>query len=423
MANNQNVNKVVYDGTTLIDLTGDDVTAGDVLSGKKFHLPSGAEATGTMPNMGAISGILKGDGQGGVTAATAGTDYGTYSKPSTGIPKTDLASGVQTSLGLADNAKPKQTAVSDPSADGTGVTFIATISQNENGVIIPTKQTVRDVTTSVNGLMIASDKVKLDYIGVGSNAGFHNSIYRGKNLGSSVTAAQYAAISSGKFDDLFIGDYWTINNVNWRIAAFDYWLRTGDKNWNDGSGNYTVSYESTHHIVIVPDTNLYNAQMHNTESGAYTEGAANNPTTGAYIGSDMYTTNLARAKTIVNDAFGAAHVLNHREHLQNAATNGYSTGGSWYDSTVDLMNEQMVYGCRVFGNVLNGTNWPNIYTNSTSQLPLFALEPSWIFNRTNFWLRDVASSAVFANVTSYGYAAADYSSAPFGVRPAFGIKA
>lgn len=48
MASNQNVNKVIYAGTTLIDLTGDDVTAGDVLSGKKFHLPSGAEATGTL---------------------------------------------------------------------------------------------------------------------------------------------------------------------------------------------------------------------------------------------------------------------------------------------------------------------------------------------------------------------------------------
>ena len=48
MASNQNVNKVVYAGTTLIDLTGDDVTAASVLSGKKFHLPSGAAATGTM---------------------------------------------------------------------------------------------------------------------------------------------------------------------------------------------------------------------------------------------------------------------------------------------------------------------------------------------------------------------------------------
>lgn len=48
MASNQNVNKVVYAGTTLIDLTGDDVTAASVLSGKKFHLPSGAASTGTI---------------------------------------------------------------------------------------------------------------------------------------------------------------------------------------------------------------------------------------------------------------------------------------------------------------------------------------------------------------------------------------
>ena len=47
MANNQYINKVVYGGTTLIDLTGDDVTASDVLSGKKFHLPSGADGTGS----------------------------------------------------------------------------------------------------------------------------------------------------------------------------------------------------------------------------------------------------------------------------------------------------------------------------------------------------------------------------------------
>lgn len=43
---NQYVNKVIYGGDTLIDLTGDDVTASDVLSGKKFHLPSGAQGVG-----------------------------------------------------------------------------------------------------------------------------------------------------------------------------------------------------------------------------------------------------------------------------------------------------------------------------------------------------------------------------------------
>jgi hypothetical protein len=44
---NQYVNKVIYGGNTLIDLTGDTVTAADVLSGVKFHLPSGANGTGT----------------------------------------------------------------------------------------------------------------------------------------------------------------------------------------------------------------------------------------------------------------------------------------------------------------------------------------------------------------------------------------
>lgn len=49
MANNQYINKVVYGGNTLIDLTGDDVAASDVLAGKLFHLPSGAQGTGTCP--------------------------------------------------------------------------------------------------------------------------------------------------------------------------------------------------------------------------------------------------------------------------------------------------------------------------------------------------------------------------------------
>lgn len=40
-------NKVIYGGDVLIDLTQDDVTAADVTQGKKFHLPSGATATGT----------------------------------------------------------------------------------------------------------------------------------------------------------------------------------------------------------------------------------------------------------------------------------------------------------------------------------------------------------------------------------------
>lgn len=47
MANNAYINKVIYGGNTLIDLTSDDVTAADVQSGKTFHLRDGSTTTGT----------------------------------------------------------------------------------------------------------------------------------------------------------------------------------------------------------------------------------------------------------------------------------------------------------------------------------------------------------------------------------------
>lgn len=42
------INKVVYDGTTLLDLTADTVTVGDVVSGVTFHLRDGTLGTGTI---------------------------------------------------------------------------------------------------------------------------------------------------------------------------------------------------------------------------------------------------------------------------------------------------------------------------------------------------------------------------------------
>lgn len=241
-----------------------------------------------------------------------------------------------------------------------------------------------------------------------NNAGAHNAIYRGKSLGSTVTTAQYAAIKAGTFDDLYIGDYWTIGGVNYRIAAFDYYLNSGDTNC------------TTHHVVIVPDTCLYNAQMHNTSSGSWESGAANT-TAGGYVGSDMYKSNLEQAKTTIKSAF-SGHVLKHRIYLTNAAANGRASGGAWCDSEVDLMCEQMVYGSGIFSPVSDGSNVPANYRVEKSQLPLFQHEPSRICNRATWWLRDVITASYFAFVGGNGVADYYGASGSFGVRPAFCIS-
>lgn len=231
-----------------------------------------------------------------------------------------------------------------------------------------------------------------------NNAGAHNAIYRGKSLGSSVTIAQYSAISAGTFDDMYIGDYWTIGGVNYRIAAFDYYLNCGDTSC------------TKHHVVLVPDTCLYNHVMNDT-----------NITTGAYVGSKMYTEGLEQAKTTIKAAF-SGHVLSKRIYLSNATANGKASAGAWCDSEVDLMCEHMVYGNGVFSPVSDGTTVPNNYRVGKSQLPLFQHEPSRICNRANWWLRDVISASYFARVADDGLAACGGAGVSYGVRPAFCIS-
>lgn len=226
-------------------------------------------------------------------------------------------------------------------------------------------------------------------------AAAHNCIYRGKNLGTSVTAEQYAAISSGKFTDLYIGDYWVIKGVTYRIAAFDYYYNCGDTNF------------TKHHVVIVPDTSLYKAQMNTS-----------NVTTGGYTGSAMYKSNLEQAKTTIKAAFGSAHVLTKRELLTNAVNGNTPSGWAWFDSDVELMNEVQAYGSVAWG--AHDGNGYNV-ASGDGQFPLFMFDRTKLHNLEDYWLRDVASATTFSDVYGYGSADSSYASRSYGVRPAFCI--
>lgn len=239
-------------------------------------------------------------------------------------------------------------------------------------------------------------------LSIEDNAATHNMVYRGKALGGSVTSEQWAAIKAGTFKDLYLGDFWSIRSVDYLIAAFNYWLTCGD-----------IACD-TNHLLVVPRNNLYTAGMNSS-----------NITTGAYVGSEMYETGLAQAKTTINNAFGSAHILNHRQYLVNAVTSGAPTGTDWYDSTVELMNENMVYGGRQFSPMPNGATDPwntcRNYTIDKSQLPLFHLAPWLICNGQWYWLRDVVSEARFAGVNSNGGADCGSAGYALGVRPVVGL--
>ena len=239
---------------------------------------------------------------------------------------------------------------------------------------------------------------------VGNNAGGHNSIFRGKNLGTSFTSAMSAAIQNGSFDDLYVGDYLTINGTVYRIAGFNLIKNCGD---NVPIGN---------NMCLVPDSALYNDQMHNTDSGGYEPGSVANDTTGAYANSDMRTTNLTQATDKIITDFGSSHVISYRDMLPNATADGQASEFAWYDCKVELMSEVMVYGTKVWGNSAYEVGCLN------EQFPLFRLNPESIHRRFHYWLRSVGSAISFAIVYNDGVAYYSYSSNTRGVRPFFFVN-
>ena len=239
----------------------------------------------------------------------------------------------------------------------------------------------------------------LKSIVVAPNAGAHNSIYRGKDITDLFYNGTLSKqIAAGTFDDIFIGDYiiGKVSKKKYLVADINYRLYCGDTEC------------TKQHILMIPERIMGTAKMNDT-----------NITTGGYFGSKMYTNYLAPFKTVIQNDFTSNHILSHKELLTNAVGDGKSTGWAWYDSTIELMNESMVYGHDVWGSSGYETGIDK------SQLSLFRLDPSKIIARDDnnarywYWLRDVVSSSNFADVTGNGYANNANASFATGVRPAF----
>lgn len=222
------------------------------------------------------------------------------------------------------------------------------------------------------------------YIQAALSPEMHRNIFREKSLGESITAEQLAAIRDGSFKDLYIGDYWEINGVKYRIADVNYWKNVG----------YPESEKvQKPHILIVPDTVLGSGQMHTSNS-----------TYGGYRNSEMKSTRLNNIAKTLPDTFKSL-LLTHRMF----------SDGAWINASVDLMSEVMVHGTYIC------TDNSNKQTSDTQQLALFRLAPELKTIGVNYWLRNVAGSQTYTLISQYGDASSDMATSTYGIRPVFAV--
>ena len=252
-----------------------------------------------------------------------------------------------------------------------------------------------------------------------ASAASHNGIYRGVNLLDTYTIEQlHTMVAAGDFSDIYIGDYIEVTistsyksneTVRLLVVHLDYF-------YGNGSTECT-----SHHIVFVPEDCFATAAKMNSSS----------TTENGYKGSEMHSTVLPTYYTALNGADALnGHILTHYRYLSSTVTSsttcgsglgltGATTGCTWAETNLCLMNETMVYGTTAYSSSALDVG------DAQAQLALFQLAPHKKIahlgygstSRSGWWLASVASSTNFCICTSIGLATYNGASLTYGVRP------
>lgn len=240
---------------------------------------------------------------------------------------------------------------------------------------------------SLGGIMVGAG-LSIDGAGVLSATGGasmpytnHNGGIRGNNLGSSYTAAQQAAIASGDFTDIYVGDYWEISGIKYYIADIDYYL---------GYGNPTPTTD--HHVVVFPD-DILSAQGY-----AYSD---------YYYGSSsIYTTYLPAIASDLVTTFG--------NFLINQKLVLYQSGGSafWGQAKCILPSMIQLQG-------YNQTVAADKIQHKANQFAFFRYNNSLVRASQRYWLRDTNGDGNTAFATQEGSLGFRGNSEQYYLRPYF----
>lgn len=284
----------------------------------------------------------------------------------------------------------------------------------------------------------------------------HNGIYRGKDLTNVYTIEQmYAKIHDGSFEDLYLGDYFTVSittdimtrftgatfeegvtyyevggadpvnrtftatedtepqsgkiyctkltkteNVSLMFAAFDYYYNTGKPAL------------LTHHAILIPRGAGFatTAKMNATNTAA-----------GGYYGSDMHQITLPSYAKSIKTALGN-HLVLHKTQLTtvvNASTPSMAGAGFMGAASLVAMSDtelQLMSEVQLFGTTVLSSSWYDTLIDN-EKFPVFNFVNTDFYDHNSFWLRAVVSSEAFAMCASTGAATGNNASASIGVRP------
>ena len=210
------------------------------------------------------------------------------------------------------------------------------------------------------------------------NAGIHNSIYRGQNLGSTFTEEQQAAIRAGTFDDMWLGDYWRINGRSWAIGGFDYY-------WNAyptrSVGGVAIPM-ARHNVALV-------SGAVGVDDGYWDD----NQTLSAYIDSNYYVNLRPVLLGELEGFFGEDHIHPWLDYSYTCDEHGNYTGFTEIAGKCELMTLRQVTG--ESGVKADGTrqylaNVNTFTVDSAGILPLFRVNPAARILYNTIWrLRDL----------------------------------
>ena len=280
------------------------------------------------------------------------------------------------------------------------------VTTTQRGFLAPDAEAIENgfiklATNANKGLMSASfaalleDPSKIIFFDNAAtrSAAYHNAMpKRGKNLGTSVTAAQLNAIANRTYDGMWLGDYWIISGRTHTIVSFEPYYNVGDTALQRG------------HIGVVTDggwTKAWYADSNDTSKG-YVE-KTDTKAIRYYLDNTI--------KPLIKADFGNDHVLTYRALYPTTYSSGVATGWAWTDACVELLSEMEVYGGQVW------ESSPYEVGHSARQLDLFRIDPSFKYNRSNWWLRGVHSATGAAAVSWSGSASWGGASNVSGVRP------